>query len=203
MKRSPLKKQHIRQVAWLVSGLLLTSTLFTACQAPESTLTFEVVSPDFAANGTVIDAAEVMASEMARSHALGYAFESDGTRLRPTKPADELHDFLAGATRVEAIQNELFATAGKRYIFSDCTVETVFFNDVEFIERIIVTDPAVPTPEGVSVGMTRAAVRKRLGNQYSDEGDSLIYEDASAQLILEFGKNDDLVTIRYVGKFVG
>lgn len=203
MKRSDLilflpKRQFVLLVCFILVSLLLV-----ACAELESTLTFEVVSPDAGQNETIVDASEVVASEIARSHELGYAFASHGTRIRPTKPAEELGDFLAQATRMEAIQHASFGTAGKRYVFADCTIDTVFFNEVEFIERIIVTDPAVQTPEGISVGMTRADVIRRLGDQYSEEDETIIYEDASVQFVLEFAENDDLATISYVGKFVG
>lgn len=124
----------------------------------------------------------------------GYVFTANGTEVVIDAEAEAILNGL-GAPNGDPVITPSCAFEGedKSYTYSGFVVDTYpDENKTDRISCVTLTDDTVKTPEGISLGASKADVEGAYGSDYTDNNGSLIYKKGNMKLI--FIIKDDMVT---------
>ena len=125
-----------------------------------------------------------------------YVFKKGNVTMEIGKSADCLTQ-LGTPSNVESYNATCGDTAviNKLYTYPGFQVHTTPEKNGDIIFKILITDDSVKTPEGLTIGSTRAQVTSALGNG-SSAGGNITYEGKGMKLQFYF-RGDEVINILY------
>ena len=124
--------------------------------------------------------------------ATGYTFESDGTEVAVGLKAEPVMDSLGEPLSYYEAESCAFGDLDKVWTYNDFTIYTYQTDDVDYIYDIVLSNDAVSTPEGISIGASADEVKEAYGDPESEDSSQLVYRKGDMRLIFLLG--DDKVT---------
>ncbi len=107
-----------------------------------------------------------------------------------------LLDFIGEADSYFEAASCAFEGLDKTYTYSDVEIITYPDEDVDYISSIRLLSSAAATPEGITIGSSRADVIAAYGEDFEESGEQYTYEDGDAQLFILF-ENDAVISVEY------
>ena len=87
----------------------------------------------------------------------------------------------------------------KTYTYNSFEIETYTENNTDRISRVSLKDDSVSTPEGVTIGDTRARVEEVYGTEGAEESGRVVYSKDGMKLCFIFNAEDDsVISIEYM-----
>ena len=89
-----------------------------------------------------------------------------------------------------------FVGEDKEYTYNGFVLKTYPDGDIDRISYVILTSDAVTTGEGLYIGGAESSIESALGDGYTKEGDSYLFQSDAAQLLLLVG-DGRITSIQY------
>lgn len=107
-----------------------------------------------------------------------------------------LLDFIGESDTYFEAASCAFDGLDKTYTYSDVEIITYPDGDVDYISSIRLLSSAAATPEGITIGSSKADVVAAYGEDFEEFAGQYTYEDGDAQLFILF-ENDAVVSVEY------
>lgn len=126
----------------------------------------------------------------------GYVFVSGSVTISMDADASSITEALGEPKSYYEAASCAFEGLDKIYTYSGFEIETYPIDGKDYVSVVALKDDSVATPEGVTLGDSRAKVEEKYGTGYRENGASLVYEKDGMKLsfILE---GDEVISIQY------
>lgn len=126
-----------------------------------------------------------------------FSFISGKTEIYPGDEMSAVLDALGKWNAYDESPSCAFEGLDKVYKYSGFDIQTYPDGDKDYIYMITLTNDMVETPEGISVGDTRAEVIAKYGDGYTSVGENLQYEADNCVLQFIF-REGRVSSIKYI-----
>ena len=136
----------------------------------------------------------------ASAAAKGYTFVSQGVTVGIDMDAAPIVEGLGEpVSYFEAPSCAFEGEMDKTYTYNSFEIETYTENNTDRISRVSLKDDSVSTPEGVTIGDTRARVEEVYGTEGAEESGRVVYSKDGMKLCFIFNAEDDsVISIEYM-----
>lgn len=146
-------------------------------------------------NGAADDDADAESDEDA-DELKGYVFTADGMDMAMDMEIEDVLAKLGEPVSYFEAASCAFQGLDKVYIYNHYEIDTYPDGDDDRISSIILKDDLIATPEGLSIGMTKADMENAYGTGYETNGNMCVYTKDGMHLSI-LVENDAVTSIQY------
>lgn len=146
-------------------------------------------------NGAADDDADAESDEDA-DELKGYVFTADGMDMAMDMEMEDVLAKLGEPVSYFEAASCAFQGLDKVYTYNHYEIDTYPDGDDDRISSIILKDDLIATPEGLSIGMTKADMENAYGTGYETNGNMCVYTKDGMHLSI-LVENDAVTSIQY------
>ena len=146
-------------------------------------------------NGAADDDADAESDEDA-DELKGYVFTADGMDMAMDMEIEDVLAKLGEPVSYFEAASCAFQGLDKVYTYNHYEIDTYPDGDDDRISSIILKDDLIATPEGLSIGMTKADMENAYGTGYETNGNMCVYTKDGMHLSI-LVENDAVTSIQY------
>lgn len=128
--------------------------------------------------------------------AKGYVFVSGSVTIFMDADASSITSALGEPKSYYEAASCAFEGLDKIYTYGGFEMETYPIDGKDYVSVVALKDDSVTTPEGVTLGDSRAKVEEKYGTEYRENGSSLVYEKDGMKLTFILD-GDEVISIQY------
>lgn len=126
----------------------------------------------------------------------GYVFTADGVDMAMDMEMEDVLAKLGEPVSYFEAASCAFQGLDKVYTYNHYEIDTYPDGDDDRISSIILKDDLIATPEGLSIGMTKADMENAYGTGYETNGNMCVYTKDGMHLSI-LVENDAVTSIQY------